>query len=198
MVKKDDSSRMSVAVFIALALVFIFFDKIKKFISIHLNINIRISNYQLLGVIIFMLSGALCFCSIISFAKYIRSRKWKRIRGEVIHSKVEVERGDESVIYTPKVQFKYSVKGVKYVSSELYPFGSIGVSVKRFSMRIVNRYKPGTEVSIYCNPNNPTDSFLERKGLTPLILGFLVGLLFLMVSVLLICGIIDDHFNVLQ
>lgn len=198
MIRKDDSSWTSVVVVIGIVLVLSFFNQIKNFISCHFNITIPISNYQFLGIVLFVISGALCFRAIHSFVKYIRSKRWKRIKGKVISSKLEVEQGENNKIYTPKVEFKYTLNGVTYVSSELYPVGSMGVSVKRFSMRIVNRYKPGTAVMVYVNPDNPTDSFLERKGVTASILAFLIGLLILMSSVMLICGIIDDHFNVLK
>lgn len=198
MIRKDDSSWTSVAAVIGIVLVLSFFNEIKSLIRSHLNIAIPISNYQFLGIVLFVISGALCFRAVHSFVKYIRSKRWKMVKGKVVNSKVEVEQGDNNKIYTPKVEFKYTLNGVTYVSCELYPVGSMGVSVKRFSTGIVNRYKPGTAVMVYVNPDNPTDSFLERKGITALILIFLIVSLMLMISVMLICGIIDDHFNVLK
>lgn len=61
----------------------------------------------------------------------------------------------------PVVMYQYRVNGTDYQSRKISPgmeWGGSGAPA------VVARYPTGSQVSVYYNPDNPTEALLERKA----------------------------------
>jgi hypothetical protein len=121
------------------------------------------------------------------------TKEWPIVEGEIISSKVveEVHRSpgsiDKSITYTPKVQFKYSVEGVNYVSNNIFAGRGEYKSPRRSSAQnIVKKYPEGKKVLVYYNPDNPSEAVLEPGTPPGIYLPFLVGIVFLFIGIVFV------------
>jgi len=100
-------------------------------------------------------------------------------------------------MYEPVISYKYVISGEKYISDKIYPIGPFRISIKYFSKKIINRYKINSKAEVYYNPLDPSESFLERKGLTLLFLVLIVSLCLEAFSIMLILRILDNRFGLI-
>lgn len=73
--------------------------------------------------------------------------------------------------WSPDVRFTYSVGGVDYTGDKLSNI-SVSSSDRRAQQAKADRYRPGTKVTVYYNPENPSESVIERITEVPL---FMIG-----------------------
>ena len=98
-------------------------------------------------------------CSAFLFLEYLRYKarqalSWPDTEGLIIQSKmISDQRGDwdESVVY------EYHVEQKKYENRDVSFFTWTSYS----PLKTLKKYKKGSSVRVYYNPNNPADSVLE-------------------------------------
>lgn len=90
------------------------------------------------------------------------SQTWRMTKGRVIKSRVEVSGGDVTSV-SPRVEYEYEVRGSLYQNDQIRA-GDKYLSVRsdQDAYRTIDRYPEGMEVKVYYNPENPTESTLER------------------------------------
>lgn len=92
------------------------------------------------------------------------SLSWVETMGRVVKSRVEVSGGDY-VSVMPRVVYEYEVNGQNY-KSELIRAGDkflrIQTGGSRTAYDIVDKYPEGSAVTVYYNPQNPSEAVLER------------------------------------
>ncbi len=113
---------------------------------------------------------------------------WGTATGTVISSTVGVSRSSKSTTYYPYVVYRYTVDGHEYENDVLSkPRTSIDnhAAVERHAAR----YCPDAEIQVFYNPDNPSESFLERAGMSDY--AFLIFPLLFAVAgaVMLVCGL---------
>lgn len=89
---------------------------------------------------------------------------WHETIGRVVKSRVEVS-GGEFTSVTPRVIYEYEVNGQIYKSSLLRAgdkFLVIQTGGSRTAYDIVDKYPEGAIVTVYYNPQNPSEAVLER------------------------------------
>lgn len=94
------------------------------------------------------------------------SSNWPFVYGTITHSEVKIteERVSGSTTtkrnysYQPEIKYEYYLDGMPLIG-ERVRFG--GVSNRQIAENLVGIYKPGDEVQVYYNPDNPKDSVLE-------------------------------------
>lgn len=104
---------------------------------------------------------------------YQRSRKakiakaaaqsWPKTKGVVLSSRVESRRSGTSTSTYPVVLYRYEVAG-KTHQSQTIRAGDKFMSVRIIgqAQKTVDRYPVGAKITVYYNPDDPTDAALER------------------------------------
>ena len=94
------------------------------------------------------------------------SRNWPPVAGEVIASWVSEEKAqnefeEDTYYYVPHVVYEYSASGQEYKADKI-AVGSPSFDTWREARDVVDRYKTRTKVSVFYDPNNPSQSVLEK------------------------------------
>lgn len=87
--------------------------------------------------------------------------QWPTTMGTVMMSTVDRRSTSEGYTDYPVVQYSYQVGGQSYQSYKLAPGPEIGGTGAR---KVVARYPAGAQVMVFYNPQNASDSVLERKA----------------------------------
>jgi len=118
-----------------------------------------------------IVAGSMCFSvllidgillGIIFFTrrKVEQASNWPSTMGMVLMSTLEARHDSEGgYTYYPVVQYEYRVMGQPYQGNRIMPGPSVGGSGAN---KVVARYPAGTQVTVYYDPNNPSDAVLER------------------------------------
>jgi len=133
-----------------------------------------------LAVIIIVLGTASLIMGILEIMKANSARKgWHTVSGAVVESKVVAQRHHDikenrtSTSYEPVVNYTYPVDGSTLQGNRIgFGFGTYN---KAKADQIVARYKPGSQVTVYYDPQKPANAVLETKSksaATYLICGF--------------------------
>lgn len=94
----------------------------------------------------------------------LASQNWLMTNGKVIKSRVEVSGGDYTSV-TPRVIYEYEVGGHTYRGEQIRAgdkFLRIQTGGSRSAYDTVDRYTEGTSVTVFYNPQNPSEAVLER------------------------------------
>jgi Protein of unknown function (DUF3592) len=94
------------------------------------------------------------------FAKSHRAKTWPTAQGRIIESEVREVRDADGLTYKASILYEYSVNGVTH-RSDVWRSAAGSSSSTRFAARAVGRYPVGAVVTVYCNPEKPTDAMLE-------------------------------------
>ena len=88
--------------------------------------------------------------------------QWPSTMGTVLMSRIEQRTSSEGG-YTdyPVVQYSYQINGQAYQNAKLAPGPEVGGSG---AGKIVARYPAGAQVMVFYNPQNFSDTVLERKA----------------------------------
>lgn len=119
-----------------------------------------------------IVAGSMCFSvllidgillGIIFFTrrKVEQASNWPSTTGTVTFSTVEWRRSSDnngSSAY-PVIQYTYQVMGQLLQGRKIAPGPEVGGSGAN---KVVARYPAGTQVTVYYDPNNPSDAVLER------------------------------------
>ena len=80
------------------------------------------------------------------------SRRWIPIRAKVLISEVSEIVGEDSPIYTPRIEYQYLVDGKVYRGKNLF-YGNSSTDRHSIANKYVCRFPKGSDVKIYYNPN---------------------------------------------
>ena len=82
---------------------------------------------------------------------------WDATVGKILSSRVE---SDGDGYWFPMISFEYHVRGVRYVSTQIYPGNfRIGVMATKF----IANFSEGSVVSVYYDALHPSEAVLLRK-----------------------------------
>ena len=91
------------------------------------------------------------------------SAHWPKSRGTVTASWVREDL--TASIFTncfPQVRYAYHVQGQEYRGNKV-TFGAQEAKVKAKAMAVVSKYSPGSNVTVYYDPQKPSRAVLERN-----------------------------------
>jgi Protein of unknown function (DUF3592) len=81
---------------------------------------------------------------------------WIRIPGAVLESRIL----NTAEGYLPTIRYEYNFEGDRHENS-MFKSLVTASSSRSSSERVIRRYPAGANVTVYVNPNNPSDSVLE-------------------------------------
>ena len=89
----------------------------------------------------------------------VRSRSWTPTPATITQSEVKPEHGD----YLLNLQYIYTFQGQTYTGTRIKP-GSRTYDHQSDANKAYNRYRSDRKVTCYVNPDNPSESYLERAS----------------------------------
>ena len=145
-------------------------------------------------IITLVLSGGLIFYSIRSKKKAGMSQSWPASDGKVIVSEIREsastdDDGYTSYSYFPHVEFSYAVAGQKYSSNRISFGGVQGSSKQTKAQQTVNKYPIGTPVTVYYDPQKPSEGVIERSAGSSK-LAMTMGIILMVISFLIACPLV--------
>jgi hypothetical protein len=118
------------------------------------------------------------------------SQGWPSTNGTVISSEVKRsvnrdEDGHETYAYYPGVEYTYQCAGQTFTGKRLSFGGLVAQKDPSAVQTALQKYPPGGVVTVYYNPENPSEAVLERQagglkgsltiGIICLVLSFCIG-----------------------
>lgn len=158
--------------------------------------NTSVKVFLVIFSFVFLLFGIMLFSVVDSTVNKGReSENWHETTGIITSSKLEIEENteydpetdytDTYYTYKPKIEYRYSADGVNYSGNRI-SFEIVSVTDYEWAQSKVDLYYEGKNVTVYYNPDNPSESVLEKGfsgyPLLPTALGIvfiLIGLCFL-------------------
>jgi hypothetical protein len=119
---------------------------------------------------------ALGFALVKMVLKTRTSKDWANTVGTIIESRIEVQKDSEGQTDHPIVAYEYTVNGQLFRSQQI-DFGGEG-SGGTGAKSLVKKYPSGKSVTVYYNPNNPSEAVLERSAVGAMLM-FGLGLVIL-------------------
>jgi hypothetical protein len=119
-----------------------------------------------------------------------QSLNWPSTPGRVLESRV-VESlstdsdGDTSTTYKPYVKYEYSVIGATYTSDHIGIGPAVSSSNLRKAQDAVNRMPVGGTVTVFYNPDDPSDAVLEQRSNATVML--VVGIVLAAIGLCVLC-----------
>jgi hypothetical protein len=132
--------------------------------------------------------------------KSVDSENWPSVQGAVLSSEIitRTEREPDShfddYYYTPKVSYNYTVNGNGHTSDRIAFIVSEEV-VKNEVQKIIDNYPVGKTVTVYYNPDNPSEAVLEPgiKDSGSMICGTTGSLIFIIFGALIVLGTVKKQ-----
>jgi hypothetical protein len=121
-----------------------------------LNASPAVFGLLVWSLIVLVPDGLLVFLT----AKNIAAQWYPSVPGEITHSAEQLE-GHES--FDAKVRFRYSINGQEFTGQRLHFLNLRDVSRPSKALRTLARYPVGQRVDVLYNPNDPSDSALDRS-----------------------------------
>jgi len=129
--------------------------------------------------------------SIRSKKKAEESQNWPSTPGTVTQAEVKCsvnrdEDGNESYAYFPKVEYTYQVGGETFSGKRLAFGGILAQSNPAPAQKTLEHYPLGGQVTVYYDPEKPSDAVLERKA-GGMKWGLIIGIICLVLSLCIAC-----------
>ena len=104
---------------------------------------------------------------------YLSSRGWEEAEGTVIISELQTQEQGDSEVYRALVVYEYSV-GRRPFEGNQFAFGSeTYVPYREDVEAVIDQYTIGDSVTVFYNPNDPSESVLSRD-IFPAAWGFFI------------------------
>ena len=114
--------------------------------------------------VVFLIVGViLSILMLIAISRGKKSRNWPTAEATVISTEVEekheYDEDGESVYYYPRVHYDYRVGGQVYQGFK-YKLLEVSMS-KRKAIEFISNFMPGDKLTVYYNPEKPTESVMQ-------------------------------------
>lgn len=157
------------------------------------NLALQIGGLICMGIFILVFLGGggyMIYRSVQDRKKARASLTWPSTQGRVIESRVIESRstdsdGDTSTTYRPYIKYEYQVVGSVFTSDKLAVGPAVSTSNYRKSEEKVRQMPIGAAVTVYYNPDDPTDAVLEQRSNAKLLM--ILGIVFAAVGLCFLC-----------
>ena len=153
-------------------------------------------------LVLLALGGGLIFYGLRSRQKAEASQSWPSTTGQIIRSEVKQsantdDDGNTSYSYYPSVEYTYQITGQTYTSKRLV-FGALkGYGSSAKAVADLQPYSLGGQVTVYYNPENPSEAVLERKA-GALSGMMIIGIICVVLSLCIACPLLIGVINAMQ
>lgn len=127
------------------------------------------------ALMVVMLGGMGIFTALFAYAiqkQVWAAKNWSIAAGRILtaemeeYQKWETSKGRSRLrtFFRPSVVYTFEVKGQQYISDQVSFGGQFSATSSSLFNRRIQRYPEGSNVSVYYNPQNPTESVLEPRA----------------------------------
>ncbi len=121
-----------------------------------------------------------------------RALSWPRAEGEITKSKITMKESNSGMdqankTYKAEITYKYTAGKKSYRNNRICVGGQLQLSLRGKAEDYCERYPVGQTVTVYYDPDNPSDSCLERREETST-LYLAIGALFAIIGIAFISG----------
>lgn len=111
------------------------------------------------------ITGVFAWFAIGALVKHYYARQhFASTPGVVLASKVKVSSGSEGGSTSkPRIKYRYTVAGKEYIGDQ-YDFADISSSDGSYAHKAVSENPPGKTVTVYYDPNDPSDAILHLEA----------------------------------
>jgi hypothetical protein len=113
------------------------------------------------------------------------SEGWPTVTGVVTHSEVARDHDPDGTMYSPDVEYEYTVDGEDYVGNTITVGAKVSTNVASGAQKKVNEYPEGREVEVHYDPDEPAESCLEPGVKASASIPFWAGIGILVLGVVL-------------
>lgn len=145
---------------------------------------------SLSGSFILLWGIASCYFGLRNLRLAQQSLSWPSVPGQITVSEIQSHNFGElgDAVDFPVVRYSYSVRGVKYEGSRIsYGDGDIRNLGLAAATEIVDCYRKGEELSVYYNPDRPSDSVLMFDVGTNVYTMLRIGIVCLLIGTGMVC-----------
>ncbi|MFN2215995.1 MAG: DUF3592 domain-containing protein [Anaerolineales bacterium] len=127
------------------------------------------------------------------------SQSWPSVSGTVTNAQVKEsvssdDDDNETVSYYPAVEYTYQVGGQQFSGKRLSFGGLITTGNYGKVQEKLQKYPVGGQVPVFYDPQNPSDSVLEREA-GGFRAGMIIGIICLVISLCIGCGLLYSWIN---
>ncbi|GAB5494316.1 MAG: hypothetical protein Phog2KO_45310 [Phototrophicaceae bacterium] len=114
---------------------------------------------------------------------YLRSTNWQQSSGTIVSSTVESVFETSGERFVGNVVYVYDFENMTYEGDQVNFFGTIYVGNQGDAQQMIAPYPVGSTVTLYVDPNDPTQSVLDRdvSGIIWALVGF--GIILTLLSI---------------
>jgi hypothetical protein len=115
-------------------------------------------------------------------------KSWSQTTGTISYTNIRSEWQSGShdspgqYVYYPVVEYYYTVEGQTHYSSTISKMSS-GSSDVGYAQDFINRNPLGSQVTVYYNPDNPSEAVLQMNSDFELVAPLLIGAIFTLIGV---------------
>lgn len=100
------------------------------------------------------------------------AKTWNEVPATVVSSKVKSHDSDDGTTYSPYIAYRYVVDGSEYFGDQ-YTFMGGSSSGYDGKAEIIRRYPRNMEFTVFVNPDNPSESVINREASWTLLFGLI-------------------------
>jgi hypothetical protein len=114
-------------------------------------------------------------------------KEWSQTTGTISYTNIRSEWQSGShdspghYVYYPVVEYYYTVDGQTYYCSTISKMTS-GSSDVGYAQNFINRNSLGSQVTVYYNPDNPSEAVLQMNSDFELVVPLLLGVIFTLIG----------------
>ncbi len=88
------------------------------------------------------------------------TEQWPQTDGEVLESSLQESQGDDGILYSAHVVYRYALDGGEFESSRIWYGGQYSTGDRSEIFEVVKRFPVGSSVTVYYSPDKPSESVL--------------------------------------
>jgi len=124
------------------------------------------------------------------------TEEWEDVPGKVVGSSIRESANWDSEVgtslwYRPSILYEYKDQDVVRISTKVGILRGGFISSSQVVQNVVDRYKPGTAVTVYKNPANPRETVLEPGSNWVIYVLLTFGVLWLLIGVISIMRLVS-------
>jgi len=148
----------------------------------------------IIPIFFFIIGSISCGTGIHGMYQVLTSHNFCSVKGKILYSEMEINMSspDDAISYNAKIEYEYYYNGTRYMSTNIYVGENLSTALLNFisnktnAQQLTSTYFAGKEVTVFVDPLNPSNCYIEKRGIIGpifyLVLG--CGILYLFIQML--------------
>lgn len=146
--------------------------------------------HYIISIFLIIIGSVATLMGIKLFRFRIKLSNWINTKARVLHKKVderEILPGTELANFRTFITYEYKVDGDKHIGNRYNAIELLGgesASLKKMALKEVQKLPD--EITVYYNPENPNEAFVNPIGIFSLIISLFIGIPFLLAGIIML------------